>query len=249
MNKPFHEMTVLITGASGAIGGAIAKRFATLGMNIIINYLHSHEAANETARACRQIGSQTLTVSADISIRSEVEKMTDKLAKLELYPDILVNNAAIAHNGLLTEMTESEWDHLFAVNVKGTFLCTQQFLPHMIRQKFGRIINISSIWGLSGASCEVAYSATKGAVNAFTKGLAKELAPSGITVNAVAPGPVDSAMMNHLEETESRQLKEDIPAGRFATADEVASLVYFLSLPESGYINGQIISPNGAWLT
>jgi 3-oxoacyl-[acyl-carrier protein] reductase len=249
MNKLFHEMTVLITGASGAIGGAIARRFATLGMNIVINYLHSHEAANETARACRQSGSQTLTVSADVSVAAEVGKMADKLAKLGLFPDILVNNAGQAHNGLLTDITEAEWDRLFAVNVKGTFLCSQRFLPHMIQQKFGRIINVSSIWGLSGASCEVAYSATKGAVNAFTKALAKELAPSGITVNAVAPGPVDSVMLGHLEEAESRQLKADIPAGRFATADEVASLVYFLALHESGYINGQIISPNGAWLT
>ncbi|MNC52930.1 3-oxoacyl-[acyl-carrier-protein] reductase FabG [compost metagenome] len=122
-------------------------------------------------------------------------------------------------------------------------------MPYMVSQQYGRIINVSSVWGISGASCEVAYSASKGGVNAFTKALAKELAPSGVTVNAVAPGAVNTAMLNNLQEEELRMLEDEIPAGRLASPDEVASLVYFLALPESGYITGQVISPNGGWIT
>jgi len=135
------------------------------------------------------------------------------------------------------------------VNLKGMFLVTQAFMGRMVSQRFGRIINVSSIWGLTGASCEVLYSTAKGGMNAFTKALAKELAPSGVTVNAVAPGVVDTAMINHLSEEERQKLMDEIPVGRFAEPDEIASLVYFLSKPESGYITGQIISPNGGWLT
>lgn len=122
-------------------------------------------------------------------------------------------------------------------------------MPHMIAQRFGRIINVSSVWGIAGASCEVAYSASKGGLNAFTKALAKELAPSGVTVNAVAPGAVDTDMLSQFDREEKDHIQNDIPIGRFGKPDEVASLVYFIALPESGYITGQIISPNGGWLT
>jgi 3-oxoacyl-[acyl-carrier protein] reductase len=149
----------------------------------------------------------------------------------------------------LQDVTLTEWDDVTNVNLRGMFLCTQLFMPYMINQRYGRIINVSSIWGISGAANEVLYSTTKGGMNAFTKALAKELAPSGITVNAVAPGVVDTTMMNHLDADEKTALEEEIPAGRFAEPREIASLVYFLSLPESSYITGQIISPNGGWLT
>jgi 3-oxoacyl-[acyl-carrier protein] reductase len=160
-----------------------------------------------------------------------------------------VNNAGISHYGMLSDVSEDVWDEVMSVNLKGTFLCTQTFMEAMISQKYGRIINVSSIWGISGASCEVVYSTAKGGINAFTKALAKELAPSGITVNAVAPGVVDTDMMNSFHADEKTALQNEIPAGRFALPDEIASLVYFLALPESGYITGQIISPNGGWLT
>ncbi|MNV71183.1 3-oxoacyl-[acyl-carrier-protein] reductase FabG [compost metagenome] len=150
---------------------------------------------------------------------------------------------------MLADLTEEEWDDVMAVNLKGTFLCSQIFMPYMVSQRYGRIINVSSVWGISGASCEVAYSASKGGVNAFTKALARELAPSGVTVNAVAPGAVRTSMLDNLAEDEVRMLEEEIPAGRLALPDEISSLVYFLALPESGYINGQIISPNGGWIT
>ncbi|AWB44362.1 3-oxoacyl-ACP reductase [Paenibacillus sp. CAA11] len=248
-DKKFGEMTVLVTGASRGIGAKIAERFASVGMNVVIHYGRSHEAANEVARRCMEQGAKVYTVSADIRSREEIERMHQKLEDHGLYPDILVNNAGIARYGLLSDVSEAEWDEVMDVNLKGLFLCTQVFMPYMISQKFGRIINVSSVWGISGASCEVVYSAAKGGVNAFSKALAKELAPSGVTVNAVAPGAVMTDMMKDFEAEELRQLEEEIPAGRLADPDEIASLVYFLALPESSYITGQIISPNGGWIT
>ncbi|MCD1257753.1 3-oxoacyl-ACP reductase FabG [Paenibacillus athensensis] len=247
--KPFTEQTVLITGASRGIGAAIAERFASVGMNVVIHYRQSHEAANQVARACMRHGAKVLTISADIRSREQIVRMKEKLEQRGMVPDIVVNNAGIAHYGLLADVTETEWDQVMAVNLKGSFLCTQVFMEEMVRQKYGRIINVSSIWGISGASCEVIYSTAKGGINAFTKALAKELAPSGVTVNAVAPGAVDTEMMAGFAESEKAELKNEIPVGRFALPDEIASLVYFLALPESGYITGQIISPNGGWLT
>lgn len=249
MNKPLSEMTVLVTGGSRGIGAAIAERFSTVGMNIVIHYARAHEAANETARKCMSHGSRVLTVTADLSSKDEIMKMKNKLEHHQMLPDILVNNAGISHVGMLAETTEEQWDQVMNVNLKGLFLTTQCFMPYMIQQKYGRIINISSIWGESGSSCEVLYSTTKGGVNAFTKALAKELAPSEVTVNAVAPGIVKTTMNDHLSPEEQHDLQDDIPAGRFAEPAEIASLVYFIALPESGYITGQIISPNGGWLT
>ncbi|KIL41399.1 3-ketoacyl-ACP reductase [Gordoniibacillus kamchatkensis] len=249
LHKPFPEQTVLVTGASRGIGAAIAVRFASIGMNVVIHYRESHEAANEVARQCMKSGAKVLTVSADIRVKEQIGKMREKLELHGMMPDIVVNNAGIDHYGLLSDITEAEWDDVMAVNLKGTFLCTQAFLPYMLARKYGRIINVSSVWGISGASCEVVYSTAKGGINAFTKALAKELAPSGITVNAVAPGVVDTDMMQNFDPGEKSSLQSEIPAGRFALPDEIASLVYFLALPESSYITGQIISPNGGWLT
>jgi 3-oxoacyl-[acyl-carrier protein] reductase len=194
-------------------------------------------------------GSRVITVSADLGDKEQILRMKEKLDHHRLKPDILVNNAGISHYGTLLDVTEEDWDRVMNVNLKGMFLCTQLFLPHMISQKFGRIINVSSVWGITGASCEVVYSTAKGGMNAFTKALAKELAPSGITVNAVAPGAVDTKMMQQFSDDEKKALCDEIPAGRFAQPDEIASLVYFIALPESSYITGQIISPNGGWLT
>lgn len=247
--KSIGEMTVLITGASRGIGAKIAERFASVGMNIVIHYGSSHEAANEVARRCMELGARVYTVSADLRKNEDILRMSSKLADHGLFPDILVNNAGISRYGLLSDMSEEDWDEVMDINLKGVFLCCQAFMPYMVRQRFGRIINVSSIWGISGASCEVVYSAAKGGVNAFTKALAKELAPSGVTVNAVAPGAVWTDMMKGFTSDEIKQLEEEIPAGRLATADEISSLVYFLALPESGYITGQVISPNGGWLT
>lgn len=247
--KASSETTVLVTGGNRGIGAAIAERFASAGMNVVIHYLQAHEAANEVARKCLKYGVRVLTVTADLKSKDQILKMQEKLNLHQMVPDILVNNAGITHFGLLSDVTEDEWDHVMNTNLKGIFLCTQAFLPHMITQKYGRIVNVSSVWGMTGASCEVLYSTTKGGMNAFTKALAKELAPSGITVNAVAPGAVDTSMLHHLNEQEKQSLINDIPVGRLAQPEEIASLVYFVALPESSYITGQIISPNGGWMT
>lgn len=239
----------MITGGSRGIGAAIAERFAAIGMNVIIHYLQSHEAANAVARSCMKHGANVITATADLRSKEQILRMQEKLESRGFIPDIVVNNAGISHYGLLSDVTVEEWDLVMDVNLKGVFLMTQVFMPPMIRQKYGRIINVSSIWGISGASCEVVYSTAKGGINAFTKALAKELAPSGITVNAVAPGAVDTMMMSGFTSDEKKAIQYEIPAGRFASPDEIASLVYFLALPESGYITGQIISPNGGWLT
>lgn len=247
--KTLQETTVLITGGSRGIGAAIAQRFAAEGVNIVLHYLESHERANETARRCMALGANVMTIAADLRSKDQLGRMRDKLLSHNIRPDILVNNGGIAHYGMLADVTEDEWDDVMSVNLKGMFLSTQLFMPHMIAQRYGRIINVSSVWGMSGASCEVLYSTTKGGVNAFTKALAKELAPSGVTVNAVAPGVVDTYMMDGFNLEEKAALQQEIPAGRFGSAEEIASLVYFLSLPESSYITGQIISPNGGWHT
>lgn len=244
-----RPLTVLVTGGSRGIGAAIAQRFAAEGANIIIHYLESHEAANETARKCMRLGANVMTISADLRSKEQLLRMREKLESHNMLPDILVNNGGISHYGMLIDVTEQEWDDVMSVNLKGMFLCSQIFMPHMIGNRFGRIINVSSVWGMAGASCEVLYSTTKGGMNAFTKALAKELAPSGITVNAVAPGAVDTMMMSGFDDAEKAAIEQEIPLGRFAQPDEVASLVYFLSLPESSYITGQIISPNGGWHT
>jgi 3-oxoacyl-[acyl-carrier protein] reductase len=248
-SKPFPQQTVLITGASRGIGAAIAERFAQVGMNVVIHYLKSHEAANGIARRCLEYGSNVLTVAADLRDRQQIERMREKLEQNKMMPDILVNNAAIAHYGTLDSVTEQQWDEVMGINLKGTFLMTQTFMSAMIQQKYGRIVNISSVWGVTGASCEVVYSTAKGGINAFSKALAKELAPSNITVNVVAPGAVAAGMMTEFTQEEIVSIANEIPAGRLASAEEIAALVYFLALPESGYINGQIISPNGGWFT
>ncbi len=248
--KTFKEMTVLVTGGSRGIGAAIARRFAAESMNVVIHYNQAHEAANETARSCLRLGAaDVFTVSADVRSRDQLIRMREKLEQRGMVPDIVVNNAGIAHYSMLADVTDETWDEVMDINLKGMFLCTQLFMPAMISQRFGRIINVSSIWGLSGASCEVLYSTSKGGMNAFTKALAKELAPSGVTVNAVAPGAVDTVMLDNLDAAEKSALESEIPVGRFAQPEEIASLVYFLALPESAYITGQIISPNGGWLT
>lgn len=249
MNKPLSETTVLITGASRGIGAAIAERFASARMNVVLHYLSSHEEVNEVARKCLSYGAKSLTVTADLRSKEQIIKMKEKLEYHQMIPDILVNNAGIAYYGMLQDVEVEQWDEVMNVNLRGMFLCSQIFMPHMISQKYGRIINVSSIWGISGASCEVVYSTTKGGVNAFTKALAKEIAPSGVTVNAVAPGAVETQMNAMLNAEEKAQLQNEIPAGRFAQPDEIASLVYFLALPESSYITGQVISPNGGLIT
>ncbi|CAM3442869.1 MULTISPECIES: elongation factor P 5-aminopentanone reductase [Saccharibacillus] len=241
---------VLVTGASGGIGSAIAERFAADGCRVALHYSSSAEAVRAAADRCASLGAaEVLTARADVRSRAEVLRMRDELKSAGFVPDVLVNNAGVSHYGMLCDVTDEEWDRVMEVNLKGTFLCSQAFMEEMVSRKYGRIINISSVWGLAGASCEVVYSAAKGGINAFTKALAKELALSGVSVNAVAPGAVRTAMLDALSTEELAALAEEIPVGRLAEPREIAETVRFLSLPESAYMTGQILSPNGGWVT
>ena len=231
-------MVVLITGGSRGIGAAIAEKFAAQGDTVVINYRTNDAAAQAVVQK-----TGALAIKADVSASADVSAMFDEIREKVGKVDILVNNAGIEWEGLLTDMTEDEWDKLFDVNVKGAFLCSKAAIGDMLSKKCGRIINISSMWGIAGASCEVAYSASKAALIGFTKALAKELAPSKITVNAVAPGCVDTDMMKHYTEDEMTDIVSEIPLGRMASPSEIADAVYFLS--QSSFITGEVLSVNG----
>lgn len=232
--------TVLITGGSRGIGTSCAREFTKAGYRVLINYQKSKEKAEELKR---ELG--VLTFCADVSDKAQVEAMFSEIENLCGGVDILVNNAGISQFKLFSDITEDEWDRMFAVNVKGMFNCTQAAIPYMIHKKSGKVINISSIWGMTGASCEVHYSASKAAVIGFTKALSKELGPSGICVNCVAPGVVETDMCASLSIEDFEALKEETPLGRIATPDDIARSVLFLADSGGDFITGQVISPNG----
>lgn len=231
--------TALITGASRGIGAACARALARDGHRIIINYKQSEEQAYSLAH---EIGAAAY--KADVSDKSQVDEMFRSARKT----DILVCNAGISLNKLFTDTEESEWRRLLDTNLGGVIHCCQAALSHMIRQKYGRIITISSIWGISGASCEAVYSASKAAVIGLTKSLAKELGPSGITVNCVAPGVIDTDMNAALTPDTLACLRDQTPLGCIGSPADVASLVRFLASDEAGFITGQVISADGGFI-
>lgn len=238
--------TVLITGASGGIGQAAALAFWQKGCNVVLHYNTHGDIAKSLCHDMNNARPQSaIAVPADITSRDRVNALFD-IAEKELGTvDILVNNAGIAQQKLFTDLTDSDWDRMFDVNVKGMFYCCQRAVPKMIHQKRGKIINVSSMWGQVGASCEVHYSASKGAVIAFTKALAKELGPSGIQVNCVAPGVIDTSMNGHLSPDAIETLKEETPLETIGTSQDVAESILFLGSPASDFITGQVLAPNG----
>lgn len=236
--------TVLITGASRGIGAAAARLFAQRGWQVAINYHQSEEAARTLAASHKNI----FAVQADVADRRQVNHMVEEVLCQLGHIDVLINNAGIARQALFTDVTEAEWDRMFSVNVKGVYHCCQAVLPGMIRRQKGKIINLSSIWGMTGASCEVPYSASKAAVIGLTKALAKEVGPSGITVNCVAPGVIDTDMNAALCEEAREALREETPLGVLGRPEDVASLLYFLADSQADFITGQVISPNGGFL-
>lgn len=239
--------TVLVTGGSRGIGKAIVYAFAKAGYNVILNYNNSVQSAKEIVDDLEGCDGVVEMFKADIANRDEVNSMMEYAVKEFGKIDVLVNNAGICDVKLFTEMKEEEWDKIMQVNLKGVFNVTQAALKYsMIKEKEGSVINISSIDGISGSSCEVAYSASKAGVIGFTKALAKELALSNITVNAVAPGAINTDMLRKNYSMEDLALtKSMIPMERFGRPEEVAELVMFLAGDGARYITGQVISPNG----
>ena len=240
--------TVLITGASRGIGAAIAAEFARGHYHLVLNCIHSADELEALAEELRETcQTNVLTCVGDIGDSSFVDRMFAEANTQFGGIDILVNNAGISHIGLLDQMTPEEWDRILSTNLSSVFYCCRQAIPHMVHQKSGKIINISSVWGIVGASCEAAYAATKGAVNALTMSLAKELAPSNIQVNAIACGAIDTQMNACFSEAEKALLEAEIPCGRYGKPEEVASLAASLATAGS-YLTGQIIRLDGGWI-
>lgn len=239
--------TVLVTGASRGIGKAIAVKFAKKNYNVVINCVHNEERLMQTKREIESYQVPCLAHLGDMGDMEQCQVLFEQIRKQFGTLDVLVNNAGISYIGLLQDMSADDWNRVIHTNLTSVFNCSKLAIPGMVAQHYGKIINISSVWGVVGASCEVAYSATKGGINAFTKALAKELAPSGIQVNAVACGAIDTQMNQFLEEDDLIALVDEIPAGRLGTAEEVADLVYHLGYKNS-YLTGQIIGLDGGWI-
>lgn len=239
--------TALVTGASRGIGKAIAIKFAKEGYNLIITCKNKVTELNKTKTELESYGVSCLTYLGDMGCYESVKEMFSAAKGQYEKIDVLINNAGISHIGLFTDMNFKEWNEIISTNLTSVFNCCHFALPDMIARQKGKIINISSVWGVTGASCEVAYSASKGGVNAFTRALAKELAPSNIQVNAIACGAFDTQMNQFLEKEEMNALIESIPANRLGKTEEVAELVYQLA-SGNDYLNGQVISLDGAWI-
>lgn len=235
--------TVLITGASGGIGAACARKFAAEGWQVA---LQGHSAFEQAQALARQLGG--LALKADISDPVQVNAMVDAALEELGHLDALVCSAGVAHFGLLQDMTDGDWRRVMGVNLDGVFYCCRRAVPHFVRRGQGRIVTLSSMWGQSGASCEAAYSASKAGVIGLTQALARELGPSGVTVNCVAPGVIDTAMNARLSEEDRRDLAEQTPLGRLGTPEEAADAVFFLCTPQSSFITGQVLGVNGGFL-
>lgn len=236
--------TVLVTGGSRGIGAAICRSLALDGLCVIVHYNQNGEKAEALVRDLTEMtGLPHLALGAELSDRAQVEELFRRAGPV----DVLVNNAGIAQQKLFTDITEEDWERMFAVDVGGVFRCCQCALPHMIHEKAGCIVNIASIWGEVGASCEVHYSAAKAAVIGLTKALAKELGPSGIRVNCVSPGVIDTEMnAQHGEET-MRELCDCTPLGRIGLPEDVAAAVSYLVSDAASFVTGQVLPVNGGF--
>lgn len=240
------KKVVLITGSSRGIGRAIALRFAREGYSIALNGAHDIEALNEVEKEIKALGVPCISVKADVSVYKEASDLFSQIEDTLGPVDILVNNAGISSIGLFQEMSASDFNQIIQTNLMSVMNCCHLAIPSMVHKKQGKIINISSVWGNVGASCEVAYSASKGGINSFTKALGKELAPSNIGVNAVACGLINTEMNSNLSAEDLDNLKKEIPAGRMGQTSEVADLVYELATGHD-YLTGQVLTFDGGW--
>ena len=238
-------MLAVITGASGDIGQAIARAYAQKGYKVAICFHRNKQAAEDLAYEITRGGGFATAFSADLTSEKHVLLLEREVIERMGEPDVLVNNAGVASQMLFTDVSEDEYDYVMDTNVKSMFLVTRAFLPYMVRNKKGCVINVSSMWGQVGASCEVVYSASKAAVIGMTRALAKEVGPSGIRVNCIAPGVIDTKMnANHSAETLT-ELAEDTPLGRLGTPQDVANVAVFLAGPRASFMTGQVLGVNG----
>jgi len=242
------KKTVLVTGASGEIGREIAKAFAKEGYKVAIHYNNNEKAASELKALLLDNGAEAEIFKADLIKNEEIKKLALSVIEKMGRIDVLVNNAGISLVKPFLDTEDSEGAELMEVNLLSAMTLSKYASEDMLKRKSGRIINISSVWGISGASCEVYYSASKAGMIGFTKALASELAPSGITVNAVAPGVIDTQMNAHLNAGEKEELFKEIPAGRFGNGYDVAKSVLFLASSDADYITGQVVNISGGFL-
>lgn len=231
----------MITGASRGIGKSTAKLFCENGYRVIINYNKSEEDAIKLQSELPN----SISVKADVSVEADVKKMIDFCIEKYGFIDVLVNNAGIAQQKLFTDISSEEWGNMISTNLNSVYYTCKYVVPYMVRKKYGKIINVSSIWGVTGGSCEVHYSAAKAGVIGFTKALAKELGPSNINVNAVAPGTIKTDMCSGFDRETIDIIKEEIPLGMLGTPNDVAETILFLASKSADYITGQIIGVNG----
>lgn len=242
-----HRNVALVTGSSRGIGKEIALSLASLGYHLAITCKQNTHLLEQVKHEIESKGVSCLAMTCDVGDYIAVQQLFDQIQQAYGGIDLLVNNAGISRIGLLTDVSLDEWHEVMNTNLNSIFYCSKLALPYMLQQKAGRIIHISSVWGEVGASCEVAYSTTKGGMNAFTKALAKELAPSNIQVNAISCGAIDTEMNASFSQEERDALAEEIPACRFGTTKEVAQLVCQLATAPS-YLTGQIIRLDGGWI-
>lgn len=235
----------VVTGASGGIGAEIAKRLAQDGFSVALIYNRNAEKAQKTADEITLSGGSAKTYKCDVRDSSEITSAIEAIERDFGEISVLVNNAGISEQKLLTDITDSDWENMISTNLSGPFYFCRAVLPYFIHRKSGRIINISSMWGETGGSCEVHYSAAKAGLIGLTKALAKEVALSGITVNAVSPGVINTEMVTKLGKDTVDMLREEIPVMRLGTPEDVANAVSFLADDRASYITGQIISVNG----
>ena len=232
----------LVTGASRGIGAAIAETLARAGLNVAVHCRANRAGAEETVRRCRELGVQAQAFFCDVSDSAQVDHLRSEIHSAMGDPLVLVNNAGVDAFGLLTDTTDEEWRRVMGTDLDGVFYCCRAFIPAMVHQKWGRILNIASMWGIAGASCEAVYSAAKAGVIGLTKALARELGPSGITVNAVAPGVIRTDMnARHSAETMD-QLR------RLGEPEDVAAAAAFLASEQAGFITGQVLGTDGGYL-
>lgn len=246
MSDKIQNKTVIVTGGSRGIGASIVKLLARENYHVVLNYNQSEEKAREIKQELQEEGLTIEIFRADVSKREEVKKLIQFTLEKFNTIDVLINNAGISQIKLFTDITDEEWSKVIQSNLTSVFYCSQETLPIMIHNKNGCIINISSIWGITGGACEVAYSVTKAGIDGMTKALAKELGPSNIRVNSIAPGIIDTDMNREYTESEKEEIKKEIPLEKIGKTIDIARCVRWLI--EDEYTTGQVISPNGGWV-